>query len=226
VCLTQVCALIELHKENFRRSVGITALGATHRRMSDELEVARYEACGRSLSRIWLGALWGLAEATIFFLVPDILITASALFSPKRSFAQMIAVLIGALLGGALLYTAADKYPDEAKSIVLTVPFIKLHTLEQADRQLQDRGLTAMFLGAVSGVPYKTYAVNAPRHAPFGAFMAMSVPARLLRFLLSWAAGALMGMLFRKQIQASPSAALSLLVICWIGFYTYYWSMI
>jgi membrane protein YqaA with SNARE-associated domain len=194
--------------------------------MSEEMELERFEAWGLRLSRIWLGVLWGLAEATVFFLVPDIIITASALFAPKRSFAQMMAVLIGALLGGALLYTAADKYPDEAKNVVLHVPFIKLHTLEQADRQMQDRGLLAMAFGAFAGVPYKTYAVNAPRHAPFEMFMAVSVLGRFPRFLLSWGLASLLGMAFRRQIQASPLAALGLLAICWIGLYTYYWSIV
>lgn len=170
--------------------------------------------------------MWGLAEATVFFIVPDVLITAAALFSPKKSFAQMVAILIAALLGGALLYTAADKYPEETKDLVLKVPFIKAHILEQADRQMQDRGLLAMVLGAFSGVPYKTYAVNAPRHAPFELFMAMSVPARLFRFVVSWGGASLLGMLFRRQIQASPLVTLGMLSICWIGFYTYYWSVI
>jgi membrane protein YqaA with SNARE-associated domain len=194
--------------------------------MSDEVELERFEARGRALSRIWVGALWGLAEATVFFLVPDILITASALFSPKRSFAQMIAVLIGSLLGGALLYTAADAHPEEAKNLVLNVPFIRAHTLEEAERQLQDRGLWAMCLGSLTGIPYKTYAVSAPRHARFEIFMLLSVPARLLRLVLTWSVASLLGMAFRSQIQASPSAALGLLAVCWIGFYTYYWSVV
>jgi membrane protein YqaA with SNARE-associated domain len=192
----------------------------------DELQLERYEARGRSLSRIWLGALWGLAEATVFFLVPDILITASALFSPKRSFAQLIAILIGALIGGALLYTAADKYPDQTKNVVLSVPFIKAHLLDQAERQMQERGLLALCLGSFSGIPYKTYAATAPRHARFEVFMAMSVPARFFRFLVSWTVASLLGMAFRRQIQESPLVALGVLALCWIGFYTYYWSVI
>jgi membrane protein DedA with SNARE-associated domain len=194
--------------------------------MPDEREFERSEAWGRSLSPIWLGALWGLAEATVFFLAPDILLTASALFSPKKSFAQMMAVLIGALLGGALVYTAADKYPDAAKNVVLNVPFVKLRLLEQAESQIQDHGLWAMCLGAFSGLPYKTYAVAAPHHASFEAFMAVSVPACFERFATSWGIAALLGMLFRRQIEARPLAALALLTVCWIGFYTYYWSMI
>ncbi len=194
--------------------------------MSAETQLERFEARGRSLSRLWLGVLWGLAEATIFFLVPDILITASALFSPRRSFFQTVAVLIGALIGGALLYTAADKFPDEAKSIVLSVPFIKEHLLDQSEHQWQDRGVLAPVLGSFSGIPYKTYAVNAPRHAALEVFLAASVPARFSRFLVSWTCASLLGMLFRRQIQASPLVALSLLAACWIGFYTYYWSVI
>jgi membrane protein YqaA with SNARE-associated domain len=194
--------------------------------MSNELDLERYDAWGRGLSRIWVGALWGLAEATVFFLVPDIIITASALFSPRRSFAQMMAVLIGALLGGALLYTAADKYPDEARNAVLSVPFIKTRMLEKSERQLQDHGLWALCIGAFAGIPYKTYALAAPRHAPFEAFMAVSVPARLSRFLVSWGVASLLGIGFRKQMEAAPVVALGLLFICWVGFYTYYWSVI
>ncbi len=202
------------------------AVSAIDARLSDELELRRFEDRGRRLSRIWLGALWGLAEATVFFIVPDVLITASALFSPRKSLSQMIAVLIGALLGGALLYTAADKDSNAAKNLVLHVPFIKARILEKADGQLHDRGIGSMCLGALTGIPYKTYAVSAPHHVSFEVFMAMSVPARLLRFLLSWSAAALLGKLFRGQIQASPSAALALLLVSWIGFYTYYWSMV
>jgi membrane protein YqaA with SNARE-associated domain len=192
--------------------------------MSTQPEFERSEVWAQRLSRIWLGALWGFADATVFFLVPDILITASALFSPRKSFAQMMAVLIGALLGGALMYTAAVKYPGQARNIVLSVPFVRLPVLEHAERQMQDHGLWAMCIGAFSGTPYKTYAIAAPRQAPFEAFMAVSVPARLARFLASWVMGALLGMLFRRQIETSPVAALVLLTICWAGFYTYYWS--
>jgi membrane protein DedA with SNARE-associated domain len=194
--------------------------------LHEDSQLQRYHARGRGLSAIWLGVLWGLAEATIFFLVPDILITASALFAPKKSLAQLVAILIGALLGGALLYTAADRYPNETKSVVLEVPFIKPHTLEQADREMTDHGLFAMTSGSFTGVPFKTYAVNAPRHASFQMFMLMGVPARLIRFLCSWGLASLLGFLFRRQIQQSSTFALALLAICWIGFYTYYWSVV
>jgi membrane protein YqaA with SNARE-associated domain len=194
--------------------------------MEDDFEFERSEAWAKRLSRIWLGALWGFAEATLFFLVPDILLTAAALFSPKRSFVQMLAVLIGALLGGALMYTAADKFPDESQSMLLAVPFIKVRLLDKAEGQMQDHGLWAMCLGALSGIPYKVYAVASPRYGPFEKFMAISVPARLGRLFFSWSIASLLGVLFRRQIDESPPAALGLLIICWIGFYTYYWSVI
>jgi membrane protein YqaA with SNARE-associated domain len=192
--------------------------------MNHEAQFERSQIWAKNLSRIWLGAFWGLAEATVFFLVPDILLTAAALFSPKKSFLQTMAVLIGTLMGGALMYTTADRYPDQARSVVLSVPFINQSLLEQAERQMQERGLWAMCIGAFSGIPYKTYAIAAPRHASFDAFMAVSAAARLARFLAGWAIASLLGMLFRRQIDANPTAALALLIVCWIGFYTYYWS--
>jgi len=194
--------------------------------ITEELEFERSEEWGRRLSQVWFGALWGFAEATVFFLVPDLLISTAALFSPRRSFPQMAAVLIGTLLGGAVMYTVADQHPDEARSAVLSVPFIKAGLLESAERDMQTHGMWAMCLGAFSGVPYKTYAVAAPQYGPFQAFMAVSVPARLERFLLAWGIGALLGMLFRRQIESSPPATFALLTICWIGFYTYYWTVV
>jgi len=194
--------------------------------MEDDLEFERSAAWAKKLSRIWLGALWGFAESTLFFLAPDILLTAAALFSPKRSFIQLLAILIGSLLGGALMYTAGDKFPDCSQELVLGVPFIKQRLLDKVEPQFEEHGLWAMCVGSFTGVPYKTYAVIAPRHAPFLAFMAVSLPARLARLFSSWSIASLLGLLFRRQIEASPPAALGLLVICWIGFYTYYWSVI
>src|SRR5579859_7156501 len=33
----------------------------------------------------WAGCLWGFAEATLFFVVPDVLLTVVALYTPRRS---------------------------------------------------------------------------------------------------------------------------------------------
>jgi hypothetical protein len=61
-----------------------------------------------------LAAAWGLAEATLFFLVPDILITWVALTSLRRALLSSLWVLAGALAGGCLMHLSGASRPDQA----------------------------------------------------------------------------------------------------------------
>src|SRR5438477_284572 len=51
-----------------------------------------------------LALVWGFAEGSFFFIVPDVVISLTALFSIKRSLQQMGLVVIGSLLAGILLF--------------------------------------------------------------------------------------------------------------------------
>lgn len=48
--------------------------------------------------------LWGFSEAVWFFIIPDIFLTLIALFSLKRALLGMGWTILGAMLGGGLLY--------------------------------------------------------------------------------------------------------------------------
>jgi hypothetical protein len=52
---------------------------------------------------VWLvaAAVWGLAEATLFFVVPDVLLTWLAAFRPRVACKAVVACLAGALAGGS-----------------------------------------------------------------------------------------------------------------------------
>jgi membrane protein YqaA with SNARE-associated domain len=65
---------------------------------------------------------WGFAEATAFFVVPDVAVGAAALFSPRRKMASAVAAVSGTLVGGAVLYTAAARVGDPAVGLVRRVP--------------------------------------------------------------------------------------------------------
>ncbi len=52
---------------------------------------------------LWLGLFWGFAEATLFFIVPDVLLTLVALFSFRRSAQLMACILVGAVAGGSVM---------------------------------------------------------------------------------------------------------------------------
>jgi membrane protein YqaA with SNARE-associated domain len=73
---------------------------------------------------VWAGFIWGFAEATLFFIVPDVLLTFIALYSFRRSVKVLASILLGALAGGTLMFYAGQRSPDQAKAVVLRVPFV------------------------------------------------------------------------------------------------------
>jgi len=62
---------------------------------------------------MWLAAAaaWGLAEATLFFIVPDVLLSWLAAFRPRVAWPAVLTCLVGALAGGVIMYLAAADAP-------------------------------------------------------------------------------------------------------------------
>lgn len=194
------------------------------------MKAASFAASVRSwlLSRYaqWAALLWGFAEGTLFFLVPDIFLTATALFSVRRSLLQMGAVVVGSLAAGALMFGIAANNPAAARNAVLQVPFIGQPMLDKVDRDFQNAGVWALCKGPLSGVPYKVYAVKAPPYCPWWLFLLVSIPARLERLVITWVMFSCVGILLRKNGWFQPIHALAGHALYWIGIYTYYWSVI
>jgi hypothetical protein len=132
-----------------------------------------------------LAALWAFAEATLFFIVPDVLLTWLALSVPRRGLRACYWALGGALAGAALMIVWAARAPGSVESALLLVPGISPPLVELVRGQLVAEGLPAILMGPVQGIPYKLYVVEA---TVFGLspwwLLAVSVPARLFRFLL------------------------------------------
>lgn len=132
-----------------------------------------------------LAALWGFAEATLFFLVPDVLLTWLALTVPRRGLRACYWALGGALAGAAVMVAWAARAPDGVEAALLVVPGISAPLLELVRGQLVAEGLPAVLMGPVQGIPYKVYVVEATvLDLSAWKLLAVSVPARLLRFLL------------------------------------------
>jgi hypothetical protein len=56
-----------------------------------------------------IAALWGLAEATLFFIVPDVWLTLITVWSPRKALIACLFALLGALAGGALMPSIAGR---------------------------------------------------------------------------------------------------------------------
>lgn len=127
--------------------------------------------------------LWGFSEATVFFIVPDVFLTAIVILSFRLAFQAVFAAWAGAMLGGSCAYFFAVHAPELARKVLETVPWISPSLIEKAALQYQQHGAFSMLSGGFSGMPYKIYAWYAgSQQLDFAAFLFMGAGARWLRF--------------------------------------------
>jgi hypothetical protein len=169
----------------------------------------------------WIASAWGLAEATLFFFVPDVFLTWVALEHPRRAFVACGFALAGALVGGAAMFAWGSVDAQSVRATLDAVPGIRPDMIAAVREDLQEHGPIALFTGPPRGVPYKIYA------SEWGAlggglvgFLLQSVPARGLRFLLTAAIASLL----RRHVlgKLSRRACQAIHVALWLAFYAGY----
>jgi len=89
-----------------------------------------------------IASLWGFAEATLFFIVPDVLLSWLALRSPKRGLIACLFALLGALIGGSAMWLWGRFDPDSARTIFELLPAIGGASIASVQEQLADSGIT------------------------------------------------------------------------------------
>jgi len=164
---------------------------------------------------------WGLGEATMFFIVPDVLLSAVALRDRAMALRLCLWTLGGALSGGVVMYLWGQHDVEQAGNALAQVPAIGQSMLVRVGTDLERLGSLATFLGPLTGTPYKIYAALSPEAGiPLAAFMLISVPARLIRFLL---VAAITSWIARTWLDRwSWHSRMSLLLGLWAAFYTVY----
>jgi membrane protein YqaA with SNARE-associated domain len=172
------------------------------------------------------GFCWGLAEATLFFIIPDVFFTLVALFSFRQSAKVVAACLGGAVIGGCIMYAAGQAAPAQTQALVLKVPFVSPAMLARTHIDLERYGIWTMAKGPWIGLPYKLYAVQAGRYARWPLFLIATATARLGRFAFLWMVAALFGRLFRKGIASRPRVAIAIHATIWTSNYIIYWSRV
>ena len=108
-----------------------------------------------------LAFIWGLAEATVFFIVPDVLLTFLAIDNLKRACWACVIALAGSLIGGACMFAWGARNPSGTHAFLEKVPAIDAEMIETVIQNIEETGQAALFLGPLAGRPYKIYAVNA-----------------------------------------------------------------
>jgi len=107
-----------------------------------------------------LAAAWGVAEATFFFIVPDVLLSWIALRSYRRAMICCVWATVGALLGGLVIWALGTMNPDLVRAIFAWIPAINEQMISNVQGQLGSQGLIALFIGPLIGTPYKIYGLE------------------------------------------------------------------
>jgi len=180
-----------------------------------------------ALSR-WASVLafaWGLAEATLFFIVPDVLLTLIACRMLKPALKATMFALMGALVGGALMYAIGRRDPVNARAFLDQIPAISPDLITRVASQISENGLLAVLLGPMKGIPYKIYAVDwGSREGSLITFMLISIPARYVRFFLAAVFARGIARLIEPLTHHRGATEALILACLWIGFYVFYFT--
>lgn len=171
---------------------------------------------------------WGFAEATLFFIVADVVISvAAARHGWRVGLYAALAAAAGATLGGVCLAGWAMHSPETALAWVENVPAISPGMVTDLRSSIEDQStlglLTVLIKASVTGVPYKIAAVTATGVSIPMWLLALITPVvRLPRFVAAAVGGAL---LRRWTPSLSGRARLSVVVVGWVLFYAAYWAV-
>ena len=127
---------------------------------------------------------WGLAEATLFFIVPDVALSVVALKGVDIGLVACLYALGGALVGGTIMYYWGRTNIEKVTNILIMIPAIRPKDIEKVSSDLQKSGVIAILFGPILGIPYKIYAAYAHRITSIFHFLLISIPARGVRFVL------------------------------------------
>lgn len=171
-----------------------------------------------------IALIWGFAEATFFFIVPDVWTSRVVLKNTQAGFVACLFAIVGALIGGSLLFYIGG-YDPPTVDVTTHIPGISLSTIQEAHKGLESQGLASLFAGAISGIPYKVYALQAAETTKKGIleFLIFSLGARAARFgivtSIAWG--------FTKLNPKMPlECRYRWHTIVWIAFYIFYfWHM-
>jgi uncharacterized membrane protein YdjX (TVP38/TMEM64 family) len=169
--------------------------------------------------------IWGVAEATLFFFVPDVLLSYVGLKRGVNAAARAsVIAAIGAAVGGVIMYVWGQQDFEAAMSAVMAVPAISDGMAESAAEGMRRNWFAATLLGPLTSTPFKLYAVIAPQAGvSLPAFAFASIAARLPRFLVVSIGVALIGRALSRWL--SERQLLWVLIGAWLLFYAAFFAL-
>ncbi|HET9521580.1 MAG TPA: hypothetical protein VFO73_11075 [Candidatus Limnocylindrales bacterium] len=178
-----------------------------------------------STTALWVVGVWAMAEASLFFVVPDLWLGLVALFAPRRVGWALVAIALGAIVGAVVLTALTVANPSGLSDLIGSLPGTAPADLARARDELDSGGLVAFLNGPVQGLPVKVYIHEASQlglSTPFTlVFTALN---RIERIGLFGLVMALVGFAARGLMLRFPRTAVAGYLVAWIIFYVGYWS--
>jgi len=173
---------------------------------------------------LFIAFIWGVIEATFFFLVPDIFLGLVALFNWRKGLLSTVFTVAGAMVGGIIMYTLSSYNASAMDRFLTFVPLINANMVNSVNQQMRAMGLMALVTGPLEGIPYKVYAVQAGAiGSPLLPFLLATIPARLERILPVALLGTAIGIAFKKFIGRYANLVVVAYIILWICIYILYY---
>jgi 1-acyl-sn-glycerol-3-phosphate acyltransferase len=151
-------------------------------------------------------AVWAVAEALSWPLVPELLLAVLAVAAPRRAVVLAVTAAAASLAGGVLAVQLA------AGGVQVPQPLVTDRMRVTVAAQTAADGAGAVVHQPLSGVPYKVYAAAAGRdHVSVPVFVAASARGRGLRIVLVGLACGLLGAALRRLRALYPAYLVVLL---------------
>ena len=168
-----------------------------------------------------IGFFWGAFEATFFFFVPDIWLSYVVIENPKEAFVNIIFATLGALLGGAIMYSLSSVYSQQILHFLEYIPAVSPPMIEHSGDQVARLGIwQALMYGITTGIPYKLYATwSGILGQSFSTFLLASAIIRSVRFTITTT----LMLITCKLLQSTIGRGLYLLhATIWLSVYCLY----
>jgi hypothetical protein len=167
---------------------------------------------------------WGFAEATLFFIVADVLLSLLVVWRGWQvALPAALAAALGAVPGGALMLAWSAQNPAGLLAVLERLPSIDAAMIATAGEALAGNWFSAILAGAFSGVPFKVFAAQAwPAGIGTLAFLLATVPLRLVRYLAVVTVVGGIDFVLCKWL--GRPARITILCGAWTVFYAIFWS--